>query len=424
MENTARKWYRLDNAAKLFPAIKNRKWMSIFRVSVLLKEKVDSKLLQKALDTVLLRIPAFSLKMKTGLFWYYFEHNAKKPLVQNDVANPCVRFNFKRNRGFLFRVRYFNRRIAVEVFHALTDGSGGLIFLKTLTAEYLRLKGYDIPSGDGVLNSDEKPHPEEMEDGYKRFAKFDVVTSRKESKAYRLRGAPEPIHSLHIITGVVPVGDFKKEALKYNVSITEYMTSVLIYIFYQMQKKESRKKDPIKVSIPVNLRNYYDTKTLRNFSIVVNAGIDPKYGEYSFEEIVKHVHHYMRFETTEKHVNARLARNVKSEKNIFVRISPLFIKNFIIGMVFRYSGESRFTSTITNLGLINTPEEMKEHIERFDFILGPSRYNKVNCAVVSFNGQMTINFTRTIKESYIEKEFFSFLIKRGMHVKIESNQSD
>ena len=422
MENATRKWYKLDNAAKLFPAIKNRKWMSIFRLSVLLTEPIEPKLLQKALEKVIVRIPAFALKMKAGMFWYYFEHNPKQPLIQNDASNPCVRFNFGRNRKYLFRVRYFGRRIALEVFHALSDGSGGLIFLKTLTAEYLKLKGVDIPPVKGVLDCNEKPNPEEMEDGYNRFAKFDKVTGRKESKAYSIKGTPEPVCHLNIITGIIPLAELKQHTKNYGVSVTEYLTAALIFTFYQIQKKENRSKDPVKISIPVNLRNYYSTKTLRNFSIIVNPGIDPEYGEYTFEEILKNVHHYMRYETSEKHINARLAKNVKSEKNLFVRLTPLFLKNMIINMIFRQAGESRFTSTITNLGMIEVPDQMKEHIERFDFMLGASRYNKVNCAVVSFGEYMCLNFTRTIKESLVEKEFFTFLVKQGIHVKIESNQ--
>jgi NRPS condensation-like uncharacterized protein len=227
---------------------------------------------------------------------------------------------------------------------------------------------------------------------------------------------------LNIITGIIPLSDIKDDAKKYGVSITEYLTTVLMFVLYQMQKKENRSKDAIKISIPVNLRSYYPTRTLRNFVSVVNPGIDPKYGEYTFDEILTHVHHYMRYETSEKHMNARLARNVKSEKNIFVRLAPLILKNMIINFVFRQSGESRFSSTITNLGLIEVPIEMKPYIERFDFLLGASRYNKVNCAVASFGDNMSLNFTRTIKESDIEREFFTFLVKRGIHVKIESNQ--
>jgi len=424
MDKTAHKWYRLDNAAKLFPAIKNRKWMSIFRLSVLMNETIDAKALQKALDTVIERMPVFALKMKAGFFWYYLEHNTKRPLVQRDVSNPCVRFNFKRNRGYLFRVRYFGRRIALEVFHALTDGSGGIVFLKTLAAEYLRQKGYDIPAEKGVLNCGEAPHPEEMEDGYGRFAKLTAVKSRKESKAYSIRGTREPAHILHIVTGLVPLQALKAQASKYGVSITEYMTGVLIYVLDEIQRKEGRRREPIKVSIPVNMRRYYSTATLRNFSIVVNPGIEPKYGEYSFEEILQHVHYFMRLETSEKNANARLARNVKSEKNPFVRVMPLILKNFIINMVFRYSGESRFTTTITNLGVVEVPEAMREQIERFDFLLGPSRFNKVNCAVITFGENVCINFTRTIEEPVVEKDFFTFFVKNGIPVKIESNQEN
>jgi NRPS condensation-like uncharacterized protein len=424
MDRTAHRWYRLDNAAKLFPAIKNRKWMSIFRLSVLMDEAVDSKLLQQALDTVIRRMPVFALKMKAGVFWYYLENNNARPLVQKDVQNPCVRFNFKRNRGFLFRVRYFNRRIALEVFHALTDGSGGVAFLKTLTAEYLKLKGCDIPAENGVLNCAEAPHPDEMEDGYSRYANLTAVKSRKESRAYRIRGTREPAHILHIITGLVPADALKAQAMRYGVTVTEYMTGVLIYVLDGMQRREGHRRDPIKVSIPVNMRRYYPTGTLRNFSIVVNPGIEPKYGEYTFEEVLKNVHHFMQYETSEKHANARLARNVKSERNPLVRVAPLILKNFIINMVFRYSGESRFTSTITNLGVVTVPEAMQEHIERFDFMLGPSRFNKVNCAVITFNGTICMNFTRTIAEPDVEREFFTFLVKSGIPVKIESNQEN
>ena len=296
-------------------------------------------------------------------------------------------------------------------------------FLKTLTAEYLKLKGYSIPTGNGVLDTSEPPNPEEMEDAYNRFAKLDKVQSRKESRAYSIRGTQESAHTLHIITGVLPLDKVKAECRTYGVSITEYLAAVLMQVIYDMQRDERRKKKlPIKISLPVNLRSYYPTQTLRNFAIVVNPGIDPGYGEYTFEEIVRQVHHYMRYETTEKHVNARLARNVKSERNLFVRLSPLFVKNIIMRMVFRRSGESRFSSTITNLGLIDTPDEMQEHIERFDFMLGPSRFNRVNCAVAGYNGALSITFTRTIRESWVEQAFFTYFVRKGIHVKIESNQ--
>jgi len=149
------KWYRLDNAAKLYPAIKNRHWTAIFRISVDMDEPVDRELLQRALVMATRRLGIFSCRLRAGAFWYYFEKNKKNPVVMDDAVNPCIRLYRREKTGHLFRVRAFGHRISLEVFHAVSDGYGGLAFLKTLVAQYLRLKGYDIPSTHGVLNLSE-----------------------------------------------------------------------------------------------------------------------------------------------------------------------------------------------------------------------------------------------------------------------------
>ena len=42
------KWRRLDNSAKLFPIIANRKFSNVFRLSCVLKEEVEENILQEA----------------------------------------------------------------------------------------------------------------------------------------------------------------------------------------------------------------------------------------------------------------------------------------------------------------------------------------------------------------------------------------
>lgn len=415
-------WYRLDNAAKIYPAIRSRKWSSIFRVSVMLREPVQPELLQRALDTTVPRFPGFALRMKAGLFWYFFERGSEKPVIQQDVANPCVCMFGGSNGNFLFRVRWFGRRIALEVFHAVTDGFGALTFLKTLTAEYLRLRGVDVPATHGVLDCREDPRPEEMEDHFGKFAKKAAV-SRRESRAFHLHGTDLPPHTVNIVTGIIPVDKLLQAARKHSVTLTEYLAAAFLYTLYNIQKAEGRRRKlPVKVSIPVNMRRFYNSVTLRNFSSFINAGIDPRYGDYTFEEIVTLVHHYMRYEITEKHLNARLAKNVQSERNLLMRVAPLFLKNWTLFLAFKLVGESRFTSTLSNLGLVGVPDEMKPHVEYFDFMLGPPHTNKVACAVASYEGVLCINFTRTIREPYVEREFFSFLVRNGVPVKVSSNR--
>jgi len=285
------------------------------------------------------------------------------------------------------------------------------------------LCGHAIPPTHGVLDCSEPPKPEELEDDFFKYANLKASASRKESKAFHLEGTDLPPHSLNIITGQIPLDKILAEAKKYKVSLTEYLVGVYLYVLVNIQKSTGCKRPrPVKICVPVNMRRFYNSTTLRNFASYVNPGIDPRYGEYAFEEIVMLVHHYMRYETTEKHLNARLASNVKAERNLLMRIVPLFIKNWTLSLVYKFVGESRFTSTLSNLGAIDLPEEMKPHVEYFDFLLGPPRFNKIGCAVNSFGGLLCINFTRIIEETTAEREFFRFLVRSGIPVKIFSNQ--
>lgn len=138
-------WYKLDNTARIYPAIRNKKWSSNFRMSVVMKQPVQPELLQQAMEITLKRIPSFSVNMKAGLFWYFFEHDPAKPKIQKDVSDPCTRMFGGANGNFLFRVRWHTNIIALEVFHSITDGNGAITFLKTMTAEYLKLLGHPIP---------------------------------------------------------------------------------------------------------------------------------------------------------------------------------------------------------------------------------------------------------------------------------------
>jgi hypothetical protein len=423
MDAEQKDWYRLDNAAKLYPAIKSRKWTAVYRISVKLRETVDGRLLQQALDSAVERMDVFACRLRAGLFWYYFEKNPMRAKITEDAVNPCIRLYTKDQQGYLFRVRAHECRVSLEVFHSVSDGFGGITFMKTLVAEYLRLKGCSIPFTHGVLNCREKPDKEETEDAFLRYYNKNAVRPWRETKAYRIPGTAEEGHTLNIIKGIMSVGEVKSASKEYGVSITDFLVAVYVYALYIIQKQENpRILLPIKVSVPVNLRAFFETKTMRNFSSYVNTEINPAWGDYTFEEILHTVHHNLRSEFTKKTLASKMSKNVKPEKNIFVRITPLVIKNPIIYLIYRLAGESRMTSTLSNVGLIEMPEEMAEHIESFDVLIGAPRLNKINCAACSIRDTLSICFTSVIKETEVEKAFFTFLVKAGIHVKIESNR--
>lgn len=422
-ETEAQTWYKLDNAAKIYPAVRNAKWSANFRVSVELNETIDPQLLQQALDVTVRRFPNFPLKLHPGIFWYYLDQNTHRSLVGRDVANPCMRFGSPKDHGHLFRVRYYNCRIAVEIFHVVCDGSAALWFLNTLAAEYLKRKEHiEIPCTDGIKDCSEPPDPEEMEDAFKKYARFRAAKSRNESRAYHFEGTPEPHNVIHIITGHMPLDVTLAKAKEYGVSLTEFLAGSMIFAFAQAQKDGGGRVElPIRISVPVNLRRFYPSKTLRNFSLFLNPGIEPRYGEFSFEEILSDVHHFMKMNLKEKYLNAIMGTNIASELNPFMRAVPLFLKNIALLFAFNRWGDNLITSTLSNLGQVKLPAEMEKYVKMYGFTLGRSKANIPSATAVSFQNTLSLTWTSSLKERDVERTFFTQLVKLGIPVKIESN---
>lgn len=419
------RWIKLDNAAKIYPAASTRNWTAIFRLSAELTEPIDPAILAEAQRATLRRFPSFSYRIRRGVFWYYLERVDGMPDIQQDVNNPCVRMDMKENQGFMFRVRYHNRRIALEIYHVLADGSGGISFLKTLVAEYLRLKyGADIPRDASILDTSAPVDNTEMEDAFARFSRG-VSVSRREEAAYRIHGTALAPHYVNITTGMMPSDIVYEKAKERGGSVTEFLVAVLILAIADIQRKDvkkSRRNQPVKICVPVNLRKFYPTNTMRNFSSYINPGTYPSYGTYTLEEVIQAVKSYMALEGTEKKLNVRFSTNVKDEQNTFMRLVPLIIKNPTLKLAFKFNGDRTSSTTLSNLGVQKLPEEMQKYVTRLDFILGPLRYNPVTSACVSYNNLMCMNFTSRIAETDLERNFFTRLVKLGVPVTVESNR--
>lgn len=250
-------WMRLDNAANIYPAIKSPRCTAVFRLWAELGEPVDRAVLSEALENTLKRLPGFSSSLKSGVFWHYLEQQPGYPTIGDDVNNPCSYLDIQKNKGFLFRVRCYENRISVEFFHVLTDGTGGMTFLKTLLGEYLRLKhGLVISYNDTVLDCSDPPRKAELENSFNTVAR-PVSQSRRERTAYHIRGRREPEGVMHITTGIMPLSEISALAKSYGATVNEFVVATLIMAFYRLQQKEKsvfQRKKPIKISIPINLR--------------------------------------------------------------------------------------------------------------------------------------------------------------------------
>lgn len=419
-----RDWYKLDLSAIVYPTLQRRDFSSVYRLALLLKEEVDPQLLQQAVDMALPRFPTYKAAIRKGMFWRYLEPNDRPgPFVQPDIKNPCMPMPFKANNRYLIRFYYYGKRIALEAHHSLGDGTGGMCVLLTVTATYLRLKGYKIENGGFVKDINEKPDPGELEDAYMKYANAKVCPPRPSEKAYRVRGTKEPFYTLNMVEGIMSASKVMEVAKKYNATITEYLNAVLLYALLQKQESEWHLRlKPVAIAMPVNLRRFFPSETLRNFITMIYPSIDPRLGEYTFEEIVAHVHNYMRYYINEKTLRGDITTNARTQSNSLIRIVPLFLKDFVVSRFYAAVQDQHSSAGLTNMGVLKVPESMKEYIRRFDICMGQPFSTRTNCAIISFEDILTITFGSSIVEADVERNFFRKLVQDGIHVKIESNR--
>lgn len=421
------RWMPLDNAAKIYPAAQRNSWSNVYRMSATLKQPVDLEVLQSALDMTVRRFPSIAAKLRRGFFWYYLEPLDRAPEIREENPYPLTRMSREETRNCAFRVIVYERRIAIEFFHALTDGTGAITFLKSLLAEYLHQKhDIQIPAENGILDRLEEPKIEELEDSYHKYA-APVAASRRATNAWKVSGTPEPDDFLHVTCFQIPVEQVLQKAKEHDLTLTAFLGAVLMEALQNLQKQKiplPSKRKPIKVLLPVNLRTLFPSKTLRNFALYTTPEIDPKVGEYDFDEICWAVKHRMGAEINPKFMSTMIATNVNSEKSIALKMVPLFIKNLVMKIVFDIVGEKKSCLALSNLGNIQLPEIMARHIERFDVILGVQAQAPNNCGVVSFDGTLYINFIRNIKEPDLEYHFYKVLERFQLPVLVESNNGN
>ncbi len=175
--------------------------------------------------------------------------------------------------------------------------------------------------------------------------------------------------------------------------------------------------------MPVNLRRFFPSKTLRNFITMVYPSIDPRLGEYSFEEIVTEVHNFMRYYINAKFLCGDITTNAATKHNFLIRVVPLFIKDLVVRTFYTRVQDKNSSAGLTNMGALPVPADMKPYIDRFDIYMGQPFSSRTNCAIISFEDILTINFASSIVESDVERHFFRKLVQDGIHVKIESNRS-
>ncbi|HEY8395152.1 MAG TPA: alcohol acetyltransferase [Bacilli bacterium] len=415
------KWYKLDNAAKIFPSVTSDKRTNVFRLSVVLTEEVNPELLKEALNLTIIRFPSLKVKMKKGLFWYYLEENNAEAVVYPESSHICQRLKGKENNGYLFKLSYYSSRINLEVFHSLTDGTGALEFLKAIVFNYLLLTGKKLDSENLILTSDIENVYEEAQDSFVKNYRASLKSNKRDPKALQFQGNYYDDLYLSVITGEVSVSKLKEVAHKYSATITEFLTACLIFAAKDLNHLFKSKDKPFQVFVPVNLRKYFSSRTLRNFSLFISAGmmIDEA---LKFEDILERVKAVFETELQKEKLQERIVANVTIEKNIFLRIVPLVLKELVLKIGYSAWGDKLNSMTFSNIGVVKIPKSMEPYVRKFIFINGASKTSPVNLGGISYQDRMQVTFAGAIRERDLQREFFRLLASFGLEVIIETNE--
>ena len=415
------RWYKLDNTAKMYPLITSAKNSYVYRIAINLNQEIEPKVLQQAVEDCKPRFPTIYVRMRKGLFWYYHEANEKMPLVKPEPSVVCEEIVPSQNNGYYFTFFYYRNRISLEMFHVLCDGSGALAFLKLVVFRYLELLGLPVESEGLILSLDEEPKQSEIEDSYVENYESTEGDRGAITRAYHTSGTYFSQGGIGIINGKMKTEQLKRLAKDHGASISQYLAALLTYCIIETGDMKKLSRLPVNICIPVDMRKYYSSKTLRNFFLNVFTSVFCGGRKMSFETALDLMKEQFKSGVDLEKLQKLLNSNVSVEKNPIVRFSPLFLKLALIKIGYKFGGRMSTTAIMSNIGNVEIPESMKPYIIDMDMNFNINNLCAHNLGIVSCKGITTLGFSRRVYETELERLFFTHLTSRGVEVEILSN---
>ncbi len=413
--------YRLDNSAIMYQLILTSDTQSLFRVGVQLNITVDPDTLKKAVELALIRYPFFKTRVRYGLFRPYLNENNDSIIVEQDDGLLLKPINFKHNNRFPFRTTYYDNKIFIDVFHALTDANGAMEFLKTVVYAYSTLIDRTI-SKNNIRTPDSPIDMNEYEDAFEKYyTKINIAEGIKSmlgnGKAYCIDGRRLQYPGYGLIQGTVNTKKLLEKAHEYNCSLTVFLAALAIHSIVKSNASWEPNKKLI-VFIPIDLRKAFPSKTLKNF-ICFAMCVIPKKMAFTLENIIAEIKPSLQKQLDKAELQKKITFTSLMSRLGPFKFMPMFLKSFVSKIGKNISRHTTQTLIVSNVGQIKL--DPNGLVDRFMFNLNVSSKTPDNMAIVSYGDNTVISFTRKIVNTDIERDFFRALADMGLFVKISSN---
>lgn len=381
MNQTTFSRFPIDNASILYLSLMRKDHCNSYRFSMTLTESVSPEIMQTAVNNIYRRFPSVIAGFQPD-FFQYFQVSAKEPPKVQPDPGCLITMSREEIRSCAFRVYYRDKTVSIEAFHALADGYGAIACFTTIMAEYLRLKhSILIPIAETLLDPEQDPTLSEIEDSYLKYQQG------------------KPLH--------LPSSTLLAASRAHGVSVTTLISTVMAASVMEIQKKQENTSQlrPVRIMVPVDLRRMFPSRSLRNFILYVLPTMEPEDNEKDLPALLRSFGKQMTSQLSKDQLASIMAYNVKTQNSWYFRMIPMSVKLALMRLAYRFFGESNNTITVTNLGNVRLPEEMQPHVESFDVTLTPRVRSPYNCAILSYDGQLSIRISRFPKESELEEIF-------------------
>lgn len=408
-------WYKVDNVAKVFLASNSHRDPRVFRVSCTLNEPIDPAALDLALARTVRELPDFQVTLHRGLFWHYLESTNKRPVATPEDKPPCAPiYGADLKNELLYRVSYYESRINVEMFHALCDGNGGMLFLRVLVHNYL-LQRHPAEMA-GVPRQEGSSAADRAQDSFQKFYGRKKSASKGNKKIYRIHGLRLPYQQSQFFEAHLSTRAVLAQAHALGVSLTSYLSAVLLRAIYSEMSALERGR-PVVIDMPVNLRNYYPSDTIRNFFNSVQVA-HTFTGQETLGEIAKDFDAKLKEVLSAESVQARMDGFEKLEQMPGLKPIPLFLKNYFVAF-FNWLGSRNMTATISNMGRIQVPQGVRSYINSFSSFCSSEKLFTVVC---SYGDDLVLGTTSPYRSTNVMKEFYRSLAEAGLEVTLYATE--
>lgn len=412
------RWLKLDNAGKIFPATSSRRETGVFRFSCELNEPVQEEVLQHALEKTLAQFPHFLYILRSGLFWYYLEASELKPKCHIENTGVCSQLFYRNKRHLLFDVSYFHNRINLETYHALADGTGVMQFLKYLVCSYLAETHPEAVRQELADEISPVPISARAEDSFKKYyKKIRKDRPKLPGHVYHLTG----MHAEnYVITeGLMSCSAVLRLAKSYHTSLTIFLCALLILSIRQEMVLYNEKK-PIVITVPVNLRQYFSSDTMRNFFGNIRVAYQFGHGKDELENLIASLKASFEQGLTEENLRSIISGYMSIERNPFVKVVPLSVKNFFLRIARRMSNSGE-TMVVSNIGKTQLPQEILPYVHHMSVFASTIRLQACIC---TSGDVLSVGFSSSFEDTDIQRSFFRLLAGMGVEIEIKSNTSD